>query len=88
VYAGTDPLTHRPRYIRETAKTCAEAEVALTRLQRQVDEDAHPRSVLTIGEAVAQWLAMGAVEMAWRNLSMWHLPGRERRPAEAQYPDS
>ena len=22
-YAGTDPLTHRPRYFRETAKTLA-----------------------------------------------------------------
>ncbi len=28
MYAGTDPLTGRPRYLRETAKTYDEAEIA------------------------------------------------------------
>ena len=67
VYAGTDPLTGRPRYLRETAKSYAGAEVALTRLQRQVDEDAHPKSALTIGEAVDQWLDVAKLEDTTRD---------------------
>ncbi len=43
VYAGTDPLTGKQRYLRETHPTYAEAEVALTRLQSQVDEGPAPK---------------------------------------------
>jgi hypothetical protein len=53
VYAGTDPLTGQVRQLKETAKTYAEAEMHLTRLQRQVDEEAHPKTSLTVGQAVA-----------------------------------
>jgi integrase len=56
VYAGVDPLTRKARYLRETHKTYAAAEVALTRLQGQVDEDRHPRGDLTVRQAVTQWL--------------------------------
>jgi hypothetical protein len=34
----------------------AEAEKALTRLQRQVDEDIHPKSDITVRQAVEQWM--------------------------------
>jgi hypothetical protein len=44
VYAGTDPLTGKQRYLRETCATYDEAELALTRLQSRVDEDRHPKS--------------------------------------------
>ena len=37
VYAGTDPLTGKRHDLRETHPTYAAAEVALTRLQAQVD---------------------------------------------------
>jgi integrase len=30
--------------------------VALTRLQGQVDEDRHPKSAITLGKAIGQWL--------------------------------
>ena len=56
VYAGIDPLTGKQRYVRETHVTYAQAELALTRLQSQVDEDRHPKSGITVGQAVAQWL--------------------------------
>lgn len=52
----TDPLTAKPRYVRETNKTWAAAEVALTKLQRQVDEDQHPKTAVTVRQAVVQWL--------------------------------
>jgi integrase len=56
VYAGADPLTSKPRYLRETHKTYDAAQVALTRLQGQVDEDRHPRTDITVRQALAQWL--------------------------------
>lgn len=62
VYAGIDPLTHKARYLRETAKTYDAAEVALTKLQRQVDEDRHPKSHVTVGKAIAQWLEVAELE--------------------------
>ena len=62
VYAGMDPLTGKPRYLRETAKTYDAAEVALTKLQSQVDEDRHPKTAITVRQAVAQWLEVVKLE--------------------------
>jgi integrase len=56
VYAGVDLLTGRPRYIRETTKTHDAAKSAMTKLQRQVDEDKHPKSSITVRQAIEQWL--------------------------------
>jgi integrase len=39
-----DPLTKPRRSLRETCKTMAEAQVALTRLQRQIDQQQYPKS--------------------------------------------
>ena len=49
VYAGVDPLTRKERYLRKSAKTHAQAEIELTKLQSQVDEQRHPRSAELIG---------------------------------------
>lgn len=51
VYAGTDPLTGKQRYLRKTATTYAQAEVELTKLLAQVDEQRQPRSDITVGGA-------------------------------------
>src|SRR6266496_5875423 len=56
VYAGADPLTRKPRYLRETHKSYDAARVALTKLQNQVDEDRHPRTDITVRQALRQWL--------------------------------
>jgi integrase len=56
VYAGADPLTGKPRYLRETAKTYAAAEVALTKLKGQIDDERHPKTNITVGQAIDQWL--------------------------------
>jgi integrase len=42
--------------LRETAKEYAAAATALTRLQSQVDENRHPKSDITVDQAIAQWL--------------------------------
>jgi integrase len=55
-YVGADPLTGKPRYLRETAKTYAGAEVALTKLKGQIDDERHPRTNITFGQALTQWL--------------------------------
>jgi len=62
VYAEIDPLTGKPRYLREIAKTYADAKVALTKLQRQVDEKRHPRTNITISQVIAQWLEVAEHE--------------------------
>ena len=66
VYAGVDPLTGREHRIKETAWTYAEAKVALTRLQRQVDEHKHPKSAITVREAIDQWLEVADLEVTTR----------------------
>jgi hypothetical protein len=66
VFVGTDPLTGRLRYLRETCETAAEAEIALTRLLRQVDEQQHPKSAITVREAIEQWLEVVDLEVSTR----------------------
>jgi integrase len=56
VYAGTDPLTGKPRYLRAPAATWDEAEKELTRLLRELDQERHPKTNITIGQALDQWL--------------------------------
>jgi integrase len=67
VYAGTDPLTGKPHRLRETAITYAAAATALTRLQSQVDENRHPKSDITVGQAIAQWLDVATHEDTTRD---------------------
>ncbi len=38
------------------------AEIALTRLQGQVDEDRHPKADITVGRAIEQWLEVATLE--------------------------
>jgi hypothetical protein len=61
VYGGADPLTGKERQLKATARSYAEAEVALTQLQRQVDDETHPKTALTIGQAIAQWLEVASL---------------------------
>lgn len=62
VYAGRDPLTNKRRYVRETATTRAEAERALTRLQAQVDGNRHPKTSITLSQAIDRWLEIARLE--------------------------
>ena len=78
VYAGADPLTGEDLRLRETCRTGAEAEKALTKLQRQVDENKHPKSAITVAAAVEQWMEVARLE--------GDHPGSLRRPGPALYP--
>nr|WP_275404240.1 hypothetical protein [Pseudonocardia acidicola] len=55
-------MTRRPRYLRETVKSYDEAKKALVKLQRQIDEDNHPKSDITVGQAIEQWLEVAELE--------------------------
>ena len=66
VPAGSDPLTGRRRPLRETCETLDEAKIALTKLQRQVDEQRHPKTAITVREAIEQWLEVVDLEVTTR----------------------
>jgi integrase len=50
------------RQLRRTVKTYEAAKKELTKLQRQVDEDKHPKSDITVRQAIEQWLDVAALE--------------------------
>lgn len=67
VYAGIDPLTGKQRYLKETADTYDAAELALTKLQSRVDENRHPKSAITVGQAISRWLDVAKLEDTTRD---------------------
>jgi integrase len=67
VYAGIDPLTGRQRYLKEAADTYGAAELALTKLQSRVDENRHPKTAMSIGEAITRWLEVAKLEDTTRD---------------------
>jgi integrase len=67
VYAGIDPLTGRQRYLKETAGSYGDAELALTKLQSRVDENRHPKTAITVGQAITRWLEVAKLEDTTRD---------------------
>ena len=61
-YAGTDLLTRRPRYLRQTVASYDDARKVLVRLQSQIDEDRQPKSNITVRQAIEQWLDVAVLE--------------------------
>jgi hypothetical protein len=58
VYAGIDPVTGKPNYLTASTHDQKEADRILRRLLSQVDEQNHPRTKITLGEAIDAWLAV------------------------------
>ena len=65
VYAGLDPLTGKRRNLTETATTYDLAEVALAK-HRHLDEQQHPKSAITVREAIEQWLEVAELGVTTR----------------------
>jgi integrase len=61
------PLTGRQRYLKETAATYGDAEHALTSLQSRVDENRHPKTAITVGQAITRWLNVAKLEDTTRD---------------------
>ena len=78
-FIGTDPLTRIPQYTRETVKTYDEAEKALTRLLKKVDEEQAPKSSITVAKAIEQWLEVVELEETTRSTGRSPLSARRLR---------
>ena len=66
VYAGTDPVTHQPRRLKETCPDEASAAEALGRLLKQADGDRHPDRQATLGHALDKYLEVADLELSTR----------------------
>jgi integrase len=58
VYAGIDPVTGKRNYLTESTSDPKDADRVLRRLVTQVDEQNHPRTKITLGDAIDAWLAV------------------------------
>ena len=70
VYAGTDPVTGKPHYLRETVpagpKAAAEAERVRTRLLGEVDTGRQPKTSATVAQLMDSYLEVLDVEESTR----------------------
>src|SRR6185437_14720412 len=81
VYAGTDPLTGRRHYLRETIpagpRAEHEAQKALRRLANQIDERRNPRTSATVNQLLDRHFELAELEektlVNYRNLAGKHI---------------
>ena len=66
VSAGFDPFTGKRIVLKATAETEALAQIELTKLLRQVDEQKHPRGDLTVVDVINKWIAVADPKQARR----------------------
>ena len=66
VYAGTDPVTGKPRRLKQTCPDEASAAAALGRLLAQADGDHFPNREATVGQALAKYLEVADLEVSTR----------------------
>jgi integrase len=66
VYAGTDPITGRPRRLRETCPDDATAAATLGRLLNEADGGRFPDRAATLGQALDKYLEVADLELSTR----------------------
>src|SRR5690349_13559249 len=66
VYAGTDPVTGRPRRLRETCPDDAAAAATLGRLLNEADGGRFPDRAATLGQALGKYLEVADLELSTR----------------------
>jgi integrase len=66
VYAGTDPVTGKPRRIRETCPDDATAAATLGRLLAEVDQERFPDRDATLGHALDKYIEVADLEVSTR----------------------
>ena len=64
VYAGTDPVTGRPRRLRETCPDEAAAAATLGRLLNEADGGRFPNRAATLSQALDKYLEVTALELS------------------------
>ena len=68
VYAGTDPVTGKPRRLKQTCPDEASAAAALGKLLAQADGDRFPNREATLGQALAKYLEVADLEVSTREV--------------------
>ena len=66
VYAGTDPVTGKPRRLKQTCPDEASAATTLGKLLAQADGDHFPNREATVGQALAKYLEVADLEVSTR----------------------
>jgi integrase len=66
VYAGTDPVTGRPRRLRETCPDDTTAAATLGRLLNEADGGRFPDRAATLGQALDKYLEVADLELSTR----------------------
>ena len=66
VYAGTDPVTGKPRRLKQTCPDEASAAAALGQLLGQADGDRFPDRQATLGQALDKYLEVADLEVSTR----------------------
>jgi integrase len=66
VYAGTDPVTGRPRRLRETCPDDAAAAATLGRLLTEADGGRFPDRAAALGQALGKYLEVADLELSTR----------------------
>ena len=66
VYAGTDPVTGKPRRLKQTCPDEASAAATLGRLLAQADGDRFPNREATLGQALGKYLEVADLEVSTR----------------------
>ncbi len=66
VYAGTVPVTGKPRRLKQTCPDEASAAAALGRLLAQADGDRFPNREATLGQALGKYLEVADLEVSTR----------------------
>src|SRR5436309_15372831 len=66
VYAGTDPVTGKPRRLKQTCPDEATAAATLGKLLAQADGDRFPNREATLGQALAKYLEVADLEVSTR----------------------
>jgi len=66
VYAGTDPVTSRPRRLKETCPDEPAAAAALGRLLNEADGGRFPNRAATLGQALDKYLEVTDLELSTR----------------------
>ena len=74
VYAGTDPVTRKPRRLRETCPDEAAAAAALGRLLNEADGGRFPNRAATLSQALDKYLEVTDLELSPRGASGLHPP--------------
>jgi integrase len=66
VYAGTDPITRRPVYLRETAKDLVKAQIVLGKLLERAQACKEPESGATVGQLLDQYMPIADWDVSTR----------------------